>query len=155
MPIITFICEHCIQVRIYLAVELRSDSPQMSGRLEERLKDRLTNKINHLLHSLVPRRRRLPSPNCPIGPTLDPQASSTPVGPDPTSIHGILDTQPVNPPSLSNIYPFIVTDPAGDELHEAPGRIADLASAGFQGLKTTLQLVERASGVFPQLLQVY
>jgi hypothetical protein len=49
---------------------------------------------------------------------------------------------------LSNTYPFIVIDPAGDEDH---GRMADLASAGFQGLKTTLRLVERATDVFPPL----
>ena len=29
--------------------------------------------------------------------------------------------------------------------------MADLASAGFQGVKTTLQLVERAADVFPPL----
>ena len=46
------------------------------------------------------------------------------------------------------IYPSIVIDPAGDE---APGRMADLASAGFQGVKTTLRLVERATDVFPPL----
>ena len=74
---------------------------------------------------------------------------STPVGPDPTSIHMIPDTQPLNSPSLSNIYPSIVIDPAGDE---SPGRMADLAtSTGFQGVKTTLQLVERAADAFPPL----
>jgi hypothetical protein len=46
------------------------------------------------------------------------------------------------------MYPSIVIDPAGDET---PGRMADLASAGFQGLKTTLRLVERVSDVFPPL----
>ena len=116
---------------------------QMSG--QERLKDRLKNKFNHLLHSLVPDRSRSPSPNRPIRPTQNPQTSSTPVGPDPNSIHGNPDTQPLNPPSLSNIYPSIVIDSTGDE---APGRMADLASTGFQGVKTTLRLVERASDVF-------
>jgi hypothetical protein len=101
---------------------------------QERLKDRLSNKFNRLLHTLVPGRSR-PNPNLPIRPT--PQASSTPVGPNPTSIH----TQP-----LSNIYPSIVVDSSGDE---APGRMADLASAGFEGVKTTLRLVERATDVFP------
>ena len=115
---------------------------------QEQLKDRLTNKFNHLLHSLVPRRSRPPSPNRLIRPTLDPQASSTPVGPDPTPIPGFPDTQPLNSPSLSNVYPSIVINPAGDE---APGRMADLASAGFQGVKTTLRLIERATGVFPPL----
>jgi hypothetical protein len=125
---------------------ISSNSPHMSG--QERLKDRLSNKFNHLLHSLFPCRSRSPLPNRPIRRTLDPQASSTPVGPDPISIHGIPDTQPLNSPSLSNIYPSIVIDPVGDE---APGRKADLASAGFQGLKTTLRLVERATDVFPPL----
>lgn len=117
---------------------------------QERRKDRLMNKFKHLLHGLVPRRSRSTSPNRPIRPTPDLQASSTPVGPNPTSssIHGIPDAQPPNSSSFSNIYPSIVIDPAGDE---APGRMADLASAGFQGLKTTLRLVERASDVFPPL----
>jgi hypothetical protein len=117
-----------------------SDSPNMPGR--ERLKDRL--KFKHLL-SLVSSRSRSTSPNRPIRPTLDPQTSSTPVGPDPTSIDGIPDAQPPNSPSLSAIYPSIVIHPA------APGRMADLDSTGFQGLKTTLQLVESVSGVFPPL----
>ena len=107
-----------------------------------RLKDRLTNKLDHLLHSLVPRRRRPPSPNRLIEPTLDSQA---PVGPDPTSNP---DTQPVNSPSLSNIYPSIFIKPAGDD---ASGRMADLASAGFQGVKATLRLIESVSGVLPPL----
>ena len=110
---------------------ISSDSLHMPG--QERLKDCLTNKFNHL-HVLVPCRSRSPLPNQSI------QASSTPVGPDPTSIHGIPDTQPLNSPSLSNIYPSIVIDPVGDE---ASGRMADLASAGFQGLKTTLRLIEK------------
>ena len=117
---------------------------QMSG--QERLKDRLKNKFNRLLHSLVPDRSRAPSPYHPIRPTQDPQISSTPVGP--TSIHGIPNTQPLDPPSLSNIYPSIVIDPTGDK---APERMADLASIGFQGVKTTLRLVERATDVFPPL----
>ena len=107
------------------------------------------NKFKHFLHSLVPGRSRSTSPNRPIKPTApNLEASSTPVGPDPTSIHGIPDDQPPNSSSLSNIYPSIVIDPAGDE---APERIAELASVGFQGLKTTLRLVERASDVFPPL----
>ena len=114
---------------------------------QERLKDRIKNKFDHL-HSLVPDRSRSPSPNRPLKPTQDPQSSSTPVGPDPTSIHGIPDTQPLDPPSSSNIYPSIVIDHAGDE---APGRMTDLASIGFQGVKTTLRLVERATDVFPPL----
>ena len=52
------------------------------------------------------------------------------------------DTQPLNSPSFSNIYPSIVINPTGDE---APGWITDLASVGFQGVKMTLQLIERAS----------
>jgi hypothetical protein len=118
----------------------------------EQLKDRLMNKnkFKHLLHGLVPGRSRSTSPNRPItGPTApDLQASSPPEGPGPTSIHGIPDAQLPNEPSLSNIYPSIVIDPAGDE---SPGRMADLAGAGFQGLKTTLRLVERASDVFTPL----
>jgi hypothetical protein len=102
-------------------------------------KDRLKNKFNHFLHSLVPGRSRSPSPS--VRSTRDPQASSTLVGSD-------LGIQPLNPPSLSSIYPSIVIDPAGNE---APGRMAELASAGFQGVKTTLQLVKRASDVFPPL----
>ena len=116
----------------------------MSGR--ERLRNRLTNKFNHLVHSLVPGRSRLPSPSPSLSPkpTEDSQASSTFVGPDPTSIKGI-STQPRNSPSLSNIYPSIVIRPAVDET---PGRLAELAS-GYQGVKTTLRLVERATDVFP------
>jgi hypothetical protein len=84
----------------------------------------------------------------PTAPDL--QASSTPVGvgPGPTLVHGIPDAQLSNEPSLSNIYPSIVIDPAGEE---SPGRMADLAGAGFQGLKTTLRLIERTSDVFPPL----
>ena len=147
-----------------------ADYVQMPG--QERLKDRLAGKFTpspkrsithtpgppgqassrpvgfkHFFQSF-PGRRKLPSPNRPITPTLNAQAMSTPVGPDPTSTHEIPDTQPLNSPSLSNIYPSIVIDPAGDE---SPGRIADLASAGFQGVKTTLQLVERTADVFPPL----
>ena len=112
----------------------------MSG--QEPLKDRFRGKFKHLLQTFVPSRSRSPSPS--LRPIRDPQTSSTPVVPDPTSIH---DTQQLNLP-LSNIYPSIVIDPAGDE---APGRMADLASAGFQGVKTTLRLVERAADVFPPL----
>ena len=115
----------------------------MPGR--ERFKDRLANKFNHLFHS---RRRRSPSPNRPITPTPDPQASSTPVAPNSASIPGIPDTQSLNSSPLSNIYPSIVINPAGDE---APGRMADLARTGFQGVKTTLRLIERAACVFPPL----
>jgi hypothetical protein len=75
-------------------------------------------------------------------PTLDPQASSKPVGPDPNLSYGIPDTQPLNSPS-SNIYPSIVIKPAGEK--------SDLASTVFQGVKTTLQLVERAADAFPPL----
>jgi hypothetical protein len=49
---------------------------------------------------------------------------------------------------VSYIYPSIVIDPARDE---SLGQLADLASTGFQGLKTTLRLVERATDVFPPL----
>ena len=103
----------------------------MSG--QERLKrNRLTNKYNRLLHSSSSGRSRSPSP------PRDSQTSSTsvrPQRPDPTS----------NPLSL---YPSIVIDPAGDE---DPGRMADLTSAEFQGVKTTLRLVERATDVFPPI----
>jgi hypothetical protein len=119
----------------------------MSG--QGRSKDRLTKKFKHFLHSLVPAgRSRSPSLNRPIAPAQDPQASPTPVGPDPNPIHGIPDTQPLNSPS-SDIYPSIVIKPAGDE--EAPGGMADLASTVFEGVKTTLQLFERATDVFPPL----
>ena len=107
-----------------------------------RLKDRFSNKFNYFLHSMVPGRSRPPSP------ALDPQASSTSVGPGPTSIHGSPDAQLLNSTSLTNVYPSIVIGPARDE---APGRMAELASTGFQGVKTTLQLVERATDVFPPL----
>ena len=102
------------------------------------LKGRLANKFNRFLHSLAPGRSRL---------SLDHQAT---VGFEPTSIHGITDIQPLNSPSLPNtsIYPSMVIDSAGVE---SPGRVADLASAGFQGVKTTLQLVERAADGFPPL----
>ena len=103
---------------------------------QKRLKVHLTNKFKHLLHSLVPGRSG-PSSNRLITPTIDPQAS-TPV---PISIiPGIPDSTP----SLSDIFPSIVIDPAGDE---APGRMG----ARFQGVKTTLRLVERAADAFPPL----
>ena len=104
--------------------------------------------FKHFFHSLVPSRSRAPSPSParPISPTLDSQVSSTPVGPDSDPIHGIPDTQPLNSPS--NIYPSIVIEPAGDK---APGGKADLASTVFQGVKTTLRLVERAADAFPPL----
>ena len=107
--------------------------------------------FKHFLHSLVPSRSRAPSPSPsparPITPTLDPQATSTPVGPDPDSSHGIPDTQSLNSPS-SNIYPSIVIKPGGDK---APEENADLASTIFQGVKTTLRLVERTADAFPPL----
>jgi hypothetical protein len=102
------------------------------------------NRFKHLFHSLAPGRSRPTSPNRPIRPTPDPQASSTPIRPDPTSIHAIPDMPPNSLPLL-NIYPSIAIDPAGDE---APGQMADLASARFQGLKTMLRLVEHISDVF-------
>ena len=113
----------------------------MPGR--ERSKGRLTNKFKHLFHFLIPGRSKSPLPNRPITPTLDPQASSTPVGPDPTSIHEIPDTQPLNSPS-SNIYSSIVIQPAGDEYSRGKATV-------FQGVKTTLRLVERAADTFPPL----
>ena len=117
---------------------------------QERLKDRFKNKFNHFLHSLAPgrsrSRSRSTSPNPSIRPTRDLQASS--IGPDSTSIHGIPDTQPLNSPSLSNIYSSIVIHPAEDE---APGRMANLASVGFEGVKMTLRLIERVAGSFPPL----
>ena len=122
---------------------------QMSG--QGRLKNRFKNKFNHLLHSLVPGRSRSPSSDPPITPALDHHASSTdstPVGLDPTSTHGVPDAPPLNSPSLSNIYPSIVIQSTGDE---APGRMTDLASVGFEGVKTTLRLVERVASAFPPL----
>jgi hypothetical protein len=116
---------------------------------QKRLKDPPAGGFKHFLHSLVPGRSNLSpssSPNRPITPTQDPQTSSTPVGPDPSPTHGIPDTQLPNSPS-SNIYPSIVI-PAGDK---APGGKADLASTVYQGVKTTLQLVERAADAFPPL----
>ena len=89
---------------------------------------------------MVPRRHRAPSPNRSI---LDPQASSTPLSSDPP------DTQPLasNSPS-SNIYSSIVIDPTRDE---APGRIINLASTGFQGVRMALGLIESTADVFPPL----
>ena len=110
-----------------------------------RLKYRLSNKVNHFLHSLVPGRSKSPSPSTR---PVDPQASSASLDPDTTSIHEIPDAQPPDSPSVSNIYPSIVIGPAGDE---APGRMADLVNVGFEGLKTTLQLVEKVAGAFPPL----
>ena len=86
-----------------------------------------------------PGRSNLSPSNRPITPTLDSQASSTPVGPDPSPIHGI-------PPS-SIIYPLIVK-PEGDKGSEGK---ADLASTVFEGVKTTLQLVEKVADAFPPL----
>ena len=109
-----------------------------------RLKNRLKNKFNHLLAGRS--RSPSPSPNCPIMPTLDPQASSTPVSPETLLLFmKCLIHNPLNSPSLSKIYPSIVIDSVRDE---APGRMADLASAVFQGVRTTLRLVERATNVF-------
>ena len=116
-----------------------------------RVKNCFKSKFNHLLNSLVPCRSRSPSTNPPITPALDHQASSTnspPVGPDPTSIHRVPDEQPLNSPSLSNVYPSIVIQSSGDE---APGRMTDLVSVGFEGVKTTLRLVERVASAFPPL----
>ena len=106
-----------------------------------RVKNRLKNKFNHLLHSLVPGCSRSSSPNHPIASALDHQAPSTPVGPESTA-------PPLSSPSLSNIYSSIVIHPAEDE---APGRMANLASVGFEGVKTTLRLVERVASAFPPL----
>lgn len=72
--------------------------------------------------SLVPVRSRSPAQ-----PTLDP----------PPSVF-LLFMECYTQVTKLNI---IVIDPAGDE---APGRMADFASAGFQGVKTTLRLIERA-----------
>ena len=114
---------------------------------QDQLKDRFANKFKQL-HSLVPGRSRPSlSPNRSIKPTLEPQATSAPVGSDPIPIHGIPDTQSRNSPS-SNIYPSIVIGSAGDE---AAGGKAELASTVFQGVKTTLQLVERAADALPPL----
>ena len=144
-------------MHIYLAVYLAETSGlqyvQISPNMpdQERWKDRFKNKFNRLRHSLGRSPNRSPSSNRPITPTLDPQASSVPVAPDSVSIHEIPDTQvkqAPNSPSSSNIYPSIVINPAEDE---APGRMADLVNTGFQGLKTTLQLVEKVASVFPPL----
>ena len=85
LPIITLFVESEYR-GAYLSCSLPyrysgADYVQMPG--QGRLKDRLTNKFNHL-HSLVPTHSRSPSPNLnrQIRPTLDPQASSTPIGPD-------------------------------------------------------------------------
>lgn len=117
-------------------------SPRM-----DRMKDRLTNRFNRLLHNLVPDRSRSPSP----GSTLDLQTSSTPVGPDSAdrTSPGIPDIQSVNSPSSSNIYPSIVITPAADK--KTPERMADLASAGLEDVKTTPRLVERATDILPPL----
>jgi hypothetical protein len=109
---------------------------------QKRLKDRATG-VKNFFRSLVPDRSRSPSPlpNRPITPTLDPQASSTPVGPDSSP-----DTQPLNSPS-SNIYSSIVKP----EEDKGPEGKADLASTVFQGVKTTLQLVETVADACPPL----
>jgi hypothetical protein len=117
---------------------LYSDLPRMPG--QKRLK---AGGVKHFFRSLVPgrsNRSTSTSPNRQIVPTLDPQALSTPVGPDPSLIHGIPDTQPLDSPS-SNIYPSIVAKPED----------ADLASTIFQGVKSTLQLVEKVADAFPPL----
>jgi hypothetical protein len=113
----------------------------------KRFKNRAAGGVKHFFRSLVPgRSNRLPSPNRPITPTLDSQASSTPVVPDTGAIHGIPDTQPLNSPS--NIYSSIVNKPEGDG---APEGKTDLASTIFQGAKATLQLVEKVADAFPPL----
>ena len=101
---------------------------------------RLKDGVKHFFRSLVPGRSRTPSPspNRPITPTLVSQATSTPVGPD---------SQPLKSPS-SNIYPSIVNKPEGDG---APEGKTDLASTIFEGVKTTLQLVEKVADAFPPL----
>ena len=78
-----------------------------------------------------------PHPLPRLGPLEIPKPCPHPFIPDPISIHRIPDTQWLNPPSLSNIYPSILS---GDEIF---GRMADLGSAEFQGLKTTLWLVSK------------
>ena len=117
----------------------RANCAQMPG--QGRVKNCLKNKFNHLLHSLAPGRSRSSSPNHPIASALDLQAPSTPVGPEST-------VPPLSSPSLSNIYSSIVIHPAEDEV---PGRMANLASVGFEGVKTTLRLVERVASAFPPL----
>ena len=74
-------------------------------------------------------------------PILDPIAWSTYVAPEPTSNPRMLDPQPLNSPSFSNIYP-------GDE------GMADVASAGFQGVETTLQPLYSPSfsNIYPSIV---
>ena len=105
---------------------------------QKRLKDRPAGGFKHFLHSLVPGRSR--------SPTQDPRASSTPVGSDFNPIHGIPDIQPLNSPS-SNIYSSIVIQPQAAADKDSGGE----ASTVFQGVKTTLRLVERAADAFPPL----
>jgi hypothetical protein len=143
-----------IQCVFILQFTSGADYVQMPG--QERLKDRPAGGFKHFLHSLVPSRSRSPSPspNRPTTPTLDPQASSTPVGfkhffhslvpgrnksPSPPPNRPIT---PLNSPS-SNIYPSIVIKPGEGK--------SDLASTVFQGVKTTLRLVEMAADAFPPL----
>ena len=118
---------------------------------QKQLKDRAAGGVKHFFRSLVPGRSRSPTPssklsNHPIVPTLDSQTTSTSVGPVSGVIHGISGTQALNSPS-SNIYPSIV-EPEGVK---GPEGKADLASTIFQGVKTTLQLVEKAADAFPPL----
>ena len=71
------------------------------------------------------------TPSPPIRDGLASESSITPVSPD-------------NSPSLSNIYPLA-------SIGYGSGLMAYSASAGFEGVKTTLRLIENATDVSPPL----
>ena len=79
----------------------------MAGRSvasRERFKNR-RNKSREDLDTFKFGRSRSPSPNRPISPTLESQASSTPVGPDVTSIHSLVPGRSRSPTSNRSISP--------------------------------------------------
>ena len=110
----------------------------MSGR--DRLKNKF--KFKHLLHSLVPSRIR--SPSISPSPARDPQASESSTDSDNSnSIHEIPDTQP----SIVQKGELLAMTIGGTkekegviDRDEAPRRMLDLATAGFQDVKTAQQL---------------
>ena len=111
----------------------------MSG--QDRLKKKF--KFKHLLHSLVPSRIR--SPSILPSPARDPQASESSTDSDNSnSIHEIPDTQP----SIVQKGELLAMTIGGTKEKEegvidrveAPRRMLDLATAGFQDVKTAQQL---------------
>jgi hypothetical protein len=113
--------------------------------------DRFIDSLKAVLPGRTPVPSRSSSPNPSINWALRP---SIPTASIPSARIPAKPQPPIEPDS-SPVYqkPEIVTDPDHDG-DSSTGRITELAAVGFQGLKTTLQVLERASGVFPPLKSV-